>query len=183
MQYTRSDIAYEGSSLLLLWDRSTHRLIVLINSLDLSFQQLLQKTLERSKVQVWIQFLAGQVAQVLGVLGSVVAPDTPRSLVLDASSCDESTVIPRVLFDSLLGFLVLLFQLRFGDVLARNLFSGQFFKLAVYVVEGPDLVVGQNVFVQSSRIGDDGGHVGANVVQVRQGGWGVSVDDERVKES
>lgn len=57
---------------------------------------MLEVVLEAARLEVGVELLGGQITQVLGVLGLVVTPDTPRQLVLGDVSRDILGGIVRV---------------------------------------------------------------------------------------
>lgn len=75
------------------------RSLLLVHTLCLAIQDLLQVILKFAVLHVWIQLLAREIAKILGVFRSVVSTDTPRQLILGSDLEQLALGIARILFD------------------------------------------------------------------------------------
>lgn len=157
----------------------------------------LEVILEIGGLEVGVEFLGGQVTQVLGKVGGVVTAETPRQLVFGEVAWDELDRVEGVCFTGLSGcenpivdhFLRYLgskisfklespIQSPATYVVAVNLLLTNLLEKVVDLVLGDNSVVGKNHLVQSAVIEDDAGHVATNVSQVCDGGRSITVAHE-----
>lgn len=139
------------------------------------------------------------VAEVLGVLGVVVAANSPRELIFGQIPRNELDRVEGVSFTSLSGRHDSAADGFFGNlcsgkrkhrlatlthseprvratyVVSIDLFLAKLLHELVHLVLRGDQVVGEDLLIQSAGVGNDHGHVATDVSQVGQCGGHVAV--------